>query len=185
MSIQIVAVIADTWQKLLGMTDVSPANAANPPTTVESMEAVLKFVPKIRALGPYANMYSSRFAYVSDIASVIALALNMDFSTLSGLSKYINLDCETNRCYPGHEKDDVLKWQFDGVSAFREIHHKHRSGEVILVVSHRPIIGGVMAHCYNVHDPAKIMTIVNHPKTVKGGFRVFEVNENDTMRVLK
>ena len=184
MSTRIVAVIADKWQRLLGMTDVSPANAANPPMTVESMEAVLKFVPKIRALGPYAYVYSSRFAYVGDVASVIALAMDMDFSTLCGLSKYVNLDCETNRHYPGHEKDTVQTWQHDGVQAFMEIHSKHKSGEVILVVSHLAIIGGVIAYCYNVHDPAGITNIIDAKKTAGRGFRVFEVSKNRTIRVL-
>lgn len=48
----------------------------------------------------------------------------------------------------------------------------------VLVVSHRPIIGGLVAHS----NRADIKTTVNDPKLTESGYRVFEYDgENLTL----
>ncbi len=183
MSLKIVAVFHAS--KVVGLGGSLDAVAANPPMTIDGMEEIHKILPAIEAYGPFASMYCSRLARAGDAASVIATAFDMDYQTIKKLGQHANMDGKILRYYPGFEKDNFLTWQADGIEALKSLAGKHgRRGETVIVVSHRPILGGVVAHCQGAKSPEEVYATVCDQATVGKGFRIFEVTY-DSIKLLE
>jgi len=173
---RIVAVFHGT--KLEGLAGTPNKVGANPPLSLTGMQKVLNLVPTIKDQGPFETMYCSRMSRALDTASIIALEFDLDIRTKKELGQYGNRDEERDIYYPGHETDGFVTWQNDGVSAFLKIAKEH-SDTTVLVISHRPVIGGIVAHCMGVDDEAGIIKVISDPTLAAKGFRVFEITDDN------
>lgn len=167
-----------------GLNGVIQEIGANPPMTVDGMQKILSLVPAIKAEGPFQGAYCSRLARAADAASVLALELDIDFQMLKELGQHGNKDGSNIIMYPGHDGEDMLTWQEDGLTAVETIYSKELSSSGfsnmvrtpefrILVVSHRPIIAGLVGAAQGVTDLDGLNKIVNDPTLTKKGFVVF------------
>ena len=133
---------------------------ANPTLSVKGLVNIHGLVEQIRAKGPYIAIYSSRLARALDTASILALALDMDIETIKGLGQHSNRDASGDYCYPGHESETVVEWKNQAVKALLDLQERHGSNDTILIVSHRPSVGGIVAHTKSIEDKTGIMEIV-------------------------
>ncbi len=171
----IVAVFHD--EKVSVGTDYPDEIRANPTMSVTGMGNILKRVSKIAAEGAFDAFYCSRVARALDTASVIALELDLDFKTMRELGQFANKDGDDVVFYPGHDEDNCVSWQQDGLNAFGQIAAMHEHDARVIVVSHRPILGGIVAHIRRIRDEVGIKAVVNEPTLVEDGYIVFEVTD--------
>ncbi len=162
--------------KVNGLAGESAEIIVNPTLTISGMRKIQALVTAIVRFGPFWRGYVSRFARALDTISVIALALDLDFETIRELGQYASKDGAEVVYYPGHETDDMQTWQGNGMFSLVQIEQRAPEGSTVLVASHRPIIGGLLAHCRGLHDVESVT------KTVIGmdpsrSFYVFEVNK--------
>lgn len=171
-------------EKKVKMDDGLPVRTwVNPTLSVEGMTKVLDLVPVIGALGPFNAMFCSRLARALDTASVLALELDVDFETMPRLGQYGNKEGEKVQFYPGYEDDGYVDWQDDGFNALLDIADQCKGGKA-LVISHRPVIGGIIAHVRGITDEAGIKAIVNDPSIVGPGYVVFDVEDDGTITMV-
>ena len=174
---KIVAVFHGKKVEGVDVTKRMAAIAANPPLSMDGMEKIRSgLLQKIQTIALFDAIYSSRMARALDTASVIAMALNMEIQTIGELGQKGNLDSGQVIAYPGFENDDELTWQSCGLRAIAQIWMKERVG-TILIVSHRPIIAGLIAAAKGINNKAGIKNILNDPNLVKDGYVVFEYYE--------
>lgn len=185
MALRICAVFHSEKQE--GAVGKPPAVAVNPPMTMRGMERIDRVAEKIKrdprfnfrkkeALPPFSILLSSPLARALDVASVLALHFNMDIQTVNGLSQMANKEGEKIILYPGHEDEDVVNWQFQAFRALQEI-AINVAGVLtaILLVSHRPIIGGLVAKARGiVHDREGLDRLIKDPELVKDGYVVLD-----------
>ena len=165
--------------KVEGLQGLNSRLGANPPMTMTGMSNILDLVPILKTLGPFDFMYVSRLARALDAASIIALELDMDFETKRELGQFGNKDGSNVIMYPGHEADGYKNWQSDGLVAIDEIWDEIdevSSEDTILIVSHRPIIGGLVAACQEIEDEDGIKAVVNDPSLTEKGYVIFRYN---------
>lgn len=165
-------------QKVEGIADKPAEIAVNPTLTVAGMEKIQALVPKIRELGPYYGLYSSRLARALDTASVLALALDENIQTAKGLGQHANLDGGIKTYYPGHEGESFKQWQEQALNALHEIWERigHEIGVTVrydrnvLMVSHRPSIGGLVAAAKGISDEKGIESVVMDKSLTANGY---------------
>ncbi|GEM_PF-3869862 len=171
--------------KVEGLEGLPAEISANPPMTVEGMEKMWRrisgneFSPHLpSSLGNKIDaIYSSRLARALDTASVIALHLNLEITTVSELGQMANKDGNTVTHYPGHEKDDVILWQKNAMFAVRKIVSRHADHHTVVAVSHRPIIAGIVAWAIDKIGDANVLNkILNDPGFGKDGYFAFRTN---------
>ena len=156
---------------------------ANPPMTLDGMAKILDLVPEVQGMNP-GRIYCSRMARALNTASVFSLELDLDIQTKSKLGQHGNRDGQEDIFYPGHEGEDLVKFQADGVEALREIYNEiPEKDATVLVVSHRPTICGVVAHTADVHDNRGISSFLKDPQYTDKGYVVLEINKG-TMKLL-
>lgn len=175
-TMRIVAVVHG--QKVEGLVGKPPEIAVNPTLTMAGMEKVHELVEEIRPFAPFAACYSSRLARALDTASVLCLAFDLDLQTMKDLGQYANKDGETVVFYPGHEKENYRTWQEEAGKAVKEISKQHAAIDTVLMVSHGPIIGGIIAYTKDIRteDKATLRKIIDDSDLRNKGFVVFEVN---------
>ncbi|MEY2664682.1 MAG: hypothetical protein RIT04_490 [Candidatus Parcubacteria bacterium] len=176
-------------KKVEGLKGQSPEIAANPPMTVPGMEGILKLVPAIKAFGPFDEstgivIWTSIIARAMCTASVLATSLGInEIQCHSLLGQFANLDEGVVIPYPGHEQDDEVTWQKSGACALREIasrcYESSEENKKLIVVSHRPIIAGLIALSRGITDKAGIAEILNDPNLAKNGFVIFDLEWSD------
>ena len=152
--------------KVEGLQGLNSRLGANPPMTMTGMSNILDLVPILKTLGPFDFMYVSRLARALDAASIIALELDMDFETKRELGQFGNKDGSNVIMYPGLVAIDEIWDEIDEVS----------SEDTILIVSHRPIIGGLVAACQEIEDEDGIKAVVNDPSLTEKGYVIFRYN---------
>lgn len=168
--------------KVEGLDGLPPEIAANPPMTIEGMKKIHALVPVIKKEAPTIfHIYCSCLARALDAASIIALAYKCIFHVDESLGQYANKDGGTVIAYPGHEGEGYEEWQQSALSFLAYFDEDRKDKDVcpleeidIIVVSHRPIIGGLVAATLGITGADEIKTIVNDPKLTDGGYRVFE-----------
>lgn len=171
-------------EKVEGVSSELAPIRSNPTMTVKGMESIQALVPAIAEHGPFAAIYTSLLARALDAASVLALALGIPgLSGLDVLGQHANKDGGDVIFYPGHEGEDVMTWQEQGLAAVGILRNRYGSQATLLVVSHRPIIGGIVAAAHGISDKAGIHGVVTNPNLIANGFVVFEV-EGNTIRVV-
>ncbi len=177
MALRICAVFHSDKQS--GAAGRPPAVAVNPPMTMTGMEAIDSLVAKIKN-DPrlrdrlFDALYSSRLARALDAASVLALHFDLDIETVKELGQMANKEGNEVIKYPGHEDEDVASWQQDAMRAMRWI-REDRDDETIIVVSHRPIIGGLVAWARGVVDNREVLDqLIKDPELVKDGYVVLD-----------
>lgn len=152
---------------------------ANPPLTPEGALGIHGLVPGVEAFGPFSAIYSSRLSRALATASLFAMAFKLDIMTMELLGQPANKDGKDVIAYPGYEGQDLPDWQDGGVRALQNFEDGILAGEKILVVSHRPVVGGIIAHTKGIHDLAGLNGIVNDPMLAPRGFVVFSVDGKD------
>ncbi len=172
---QIVAVFhSDKLDDQTSPTEV----ASNPPQSTSGQVKIHNLVPAIKAMGPYMSMaYCSRMARASCAASVLSLALDIDYQSMKELGQFGNLFKDGTVCmYPGHENDDEITWQRDAHKALIIIWAKVKAVSwPILVISHRPIIGALVARARGITDKAGIKSVIMDPTLTKKGYVLFNI----------
>lgn len=157
-----------------GMTDKPAELRSNPNVSIDGLVSIHGLVEQVKAKGPYAAIYSSRLTRALDTASILALAMDMDIQTVKNLGQHCSRDANGDCFYPGHEGETVIEWRDQALKALRELENRHGANDTILVVSHRPSVGGLVAHAEGITDAKAIMEIV----TGKFGPIVdFEIND--------
>jgi broad specificity phosphatase PhoE len=143
-----------------GITDKPAAIRSNPNLSVEGIVGVHALVEQVKAMGPYVALYSSRLARALDTASIFALALNMDIRTVKELGQHSSRDANGDCFYPGFEGETVIEWRDQAIKALLILNQRHSADDTVLVVSHRPSVGGLIAHTRGITDEPAIMDIV-------------------------
>jgi broad specificity phosphatase PhoE len=170
--------------KVEGLKGKPAEIGANPPMTVDGMEKILQLIPAIRAEGPFDGAYCSRLARACDAASVLAIELNLNFQMVAELGQHGNKDGGNVIMYPGHEGEDMVTWQSDGLAAIKKLWENGGHDSTYLVVSHRPIIAGLVGHAINAHTLDELNRIVSDPNLTARGFVVFAVQPGGKIGVV-
>lgn len=170
--------------KVEGVGDLPAELGANPPMTVAGMMGISDLLPIVQSNAPYSAFFTSRLARAVDAASVLALALDLDYQTMSFLGQYGNKDGKTVIMYPGHEGETVVDWQRQGLQALDEMRDQTPDGGTILFVSHRPIIGGIVAWTRGITEEAGITEVLCDPALTKDGLVIFEPNGTMGLKVV-
>ena len=160
---------------------------ANPPMTALGMQHIFtKLLPKVRDLGPYHGpIYCSRMARALDTASVLALALDMDIESLKSAGQMGSKDAGGVVYYPGHEADkNVYDWRDQFELSLQRIGIYRDYIGPALMVSHRPMIGSLIAHLQGINDDEGIRSVVNDPRIVEDGYVVFDVSQVGTIKLV-
>ena len=164
-------------QKVEGLLGYPLELGANPPMTMEGMEKIHRLLPALNENGPYDGgvIYCSRLARALDTASILGLHYNMDIQTMKELGQNGNLDGNNVIMYPGCEGESYSHWQSIGVAALRKI--AQSKWTFSLAVSHRPVIGGIVAFTKGITDKNGIAAVVGDKTLTAKGYVVFEVEE--------
>lgn len=166
--------------KATGLQGYPQELGANPPMTMDGLMKILSIIPALKALGPFLAMFVSRMCRACDAVSVLAMSFDMDFCSINGLGQAGNLDSDgTVIPYPGHESDGPAEWQRDGLDALEEIWDimDDDRDSTVLAVSHRPIVGALIAAATGVFDPEGINAVVQDKSWTKNGYVVFNYDD--------
>lgn len=159
--------------------------AADPPMTMLGKEKMLALVPALREYGPYDAAYSSTMDRACGTMCTVVKPLGIKRAVcIEELGQFGNKDADgTVIMYPGHEKDDVITWQWQGDKALDIILWDMKAGlgdfskaheASVLVFTHRPILAGLVATSASITNPAGIKEILDAKELVGKGFRVFD-----------
>lgn len=152
---------------------------ANPPLTPQGKKLLIEqVIPHLKKMGPYGAVYSGRLDRVLGTASAIVHELGdeVDLQTMYQLSQRCGANGKVITPYPGHEHESYREWQDQAVLAARLIAMRHKFGQRVLVVSTRPMIGGLLSSLQGVTDPEGIEKIAMDPDVEKNGYRIFNVD---------
>ncbi|MDO8590446.1 MAG: histidine phosphatase family protein [bacterium] len=176
-------VVVPHGAKVTGVTQYPPELGADPPMTMEGKAKMLSLVPALKALGPYDSVYCSLMDRACGTMCTIVKQLGIKLVTcLEELGQYGNLDGDgTVIAYPGHENDNVITWQKQGLEAVQSIWNEvvgvmssgAGCGKKVLVFTHRPILAGLVAITASVTEAGGIQKILDDQKLTGRGFRVF------------
>lgn len=175
------------------LTDIGyypPAIASDPPMTMEGKINMLKLVWALTALGPYDGVYCSLMDRALGSMSTVVKAMSIKrVVCIDELGQMGNLDADGKVIsYPGHENDNVVTWQIQGVDAVLKIWNEitpnmitgdplssfgDKPSRTVLVFSHRPILAGLVAKSRGITDAPGIQAILDDKALVKNGFTVF------------
>lgn len=166
--------------KANGVAGLPGQVASNPPLSLAGMENIHRLAQKWKtdSIFPkeFDGFYSSRMARATDTASVLANEWDMDFLTLRKLGQMANKEGDVIHYYPGCEEESLVTWQADAIDAITSICNRHGSDHHVLVVSHRPIIGGIIALSQGIQsDEVALDKVVSDPLIVAAGFVQFDV----------
>ena len=134
-------------------TDAPTEIRANPPATIKGMREVQELVEKLRKFAPFAALYASRLARATDTASILALAFDLDFSSLKELGQHASRSGNESVYYPGCEDETYATWRDGALKAIEQIRERHYDKGTVLVVSHRPIIASLMMASLGISNP--------------------------------
>lgn len=184
--------------KLTGVTGCPPELGADPPMTINGKAKMLTLVPTLRDLGPYTATYCSTMDRACGTMCTVVKPLGIKrVICIDELGQYGNLDGDTVIAYPGHEEDNVLTWQKQGIEAVRLIWGEVTQGGLaegarfaeegglpekkVLVFTHRPILAGLIASASFITDAEGIQKILDAPELVGRGFRCFNYDGKLTL----
>jgi broad specificity phosphatase PhoE len=170
-------------EKRMRLGNYPPEIAANAPLTVKGMRQMQRLVEKLRPLGPFVAAYSSRPTRAVDSASVVCMALDLDFKTMKELGQHASGQKGKVIAYPGYENEWYADWQSRAIEAVQEIARKHKEDDVVLVFTHRPIIAGLVCHTKGITDEGEIRKLALTPQFSRRGYVIFEVNKEEKIRV--
>ena len=178
------------YPKIASLNGNCQMDDRNSPVKARELATIWALVPTLAKYEPFVGMYSSRALWATGAASVLAKAFEMDFQTVGQLGQYVNNEGETVPFRPGYKVEDGAAWQENGVETFKDLADGYFVGQhgedceaSILVVSHHHLIGGVVAHCCGMTSTVKVNAIVNDPRTIGKGFRVFEITPNGNVKL--
>lgn len=167
-------VVVPHGAKVTGVTEYLPELGADPPMTMAGKAAVLKLVEPLRALGPFNAAFCSLMDRACGTMCTIVKPLGIrQVTCIDELGQYGNLDGSTVIPYPGHEKDDLVTWQQQGVEAVGVIWSQCAVRGTVLAFTHRPILAGLLATAAGVTDSKGIREILDSKELLGNGFRIF------------
>lgn len=153
-----------------------PEILANTPLSLKGFLQTFCMVEKIRVLGPFSALFCSRQARTSAMASIFSVSFDIDFQSIKELGQYASGNQAGDEFfYPGHENETYRTSQENGVKAFQEI--EKRGGPKVLVVSHRPIIAGVVCRCRGVFEEKRLEKAALDSNLASREFVVFKVKD--------
>lgn len=151
---------------------------ANPPMNQSGMEKIFGLVGALREFGTYTALVASRQSRALDAASVFANEYDLDIRTHGPWGQNANKTADGRVVWhPAHTGENYDTWQNGGVVTAIWIDNEF-CGQLVLAVGHRPVIGGLIAHCNGVVDINEIKRIVNDATLTEHGFQVFVADEN-------
>lgn len=167
--------------KVEGLIGKPAAIAANPPPTMEGMEEThTHLVEQLRQFAPYRACYSSLMARALGTASVLALGLGIEtINGRRGLGQHANKDGERVIYYPGCELETFDVWQENALFTLAELHLKHQADDTILLVTHLPVIAGLIAWTHGLAREDQIENIaksISHNPEFNRDYFVFQWN---------
>lgn len=152
---------------------------ANAPVTAGGMDQIFGLVKQIREYCPVA-LYCSRLARAAGSASVLAIELDLDFQSMKELGQHGSKDGTLVCYYPGYEHESYVTWQLQGIRALSELYGHHKA-DTIVIVSHKPVIGGLIAYTRGISDEEGVMAVVKEvagdAELMKKGFVVFGITD--------
>lgn len=188
-------VVVPHGKKLEGVGSYEPILASDPPMTMEGKKQMADLSVQIYAR--CGSAFDAVYCSFMDRACGTMCTVVKLFNTIkrvvciAELGQYSNLDSDgTVIAYPGHEQDNVLTWQQQGLAAMQLIWKEVvvdggalEEGvlgkleapveKMVLVFTHRPILAGLVAAASDITDEEGIRTILNDKGLVGSGFRVF------------
>lgn len=174
-------VVVPHGAKLTGVGEFPAELASDPPMTMEGKAKMLKLVPELKVFGPFHGTFCSLMDRACGTMCTIVKQLGIKrVICIDELGQMGNLDSDGKVImYPGHEDDNVLSWQQQGVTALKTIWNKNGDcamtslGNKVLVFTHRPIIAGLVASAKSITDAEGIQNLLDWPGLTKNGFVVF------------
>lgn len=165
-------------KKAGGYGNYPPKIACNPPLTDEGYLRTHSLPDKLRPYGPFAALICSRMCRTSQMVSVLALEFNLDFCSMQGLGQHASKVGEELFSFPGYENEGYPEWQKNGVAAFQEIAKRYGPDDTVVIVSHRPVIAGVVRYTQGISDPKLIQSLAADEDFSKHPFVIFNVTKS-------
>lgn len=176
---KIVAVFHGNKVTGLAREGFSTEIVANTPVSPKGMDHIFSIVERIRAYAPTA-LYCSRLARAAGSVSVLAIELDLDFRSMKALGQHGSKDGDDVFMYPGFDNERYADWQAGGVKALMEIAKNHAPDDVVVVVTHKPVIGGLIAHTRGINDEdgvkAVVKEVAQNAALLEKGFVTFDVD---------
>ena len=175
-----------------GAAGKPPVIAVNPPMTIAGMEKIHALVskidmdPRLPLCEHFDALYSSPLARALDAASVFATSFYLDIKTIGGLGQMANKEGNEVIKHPSHMKETVVTWQKNAMETIKSLADDHEEDDIILIVSHRPVIGGLVAWARGiVGDHAALDQLIADPALVKDGYVVldYDIDEDEISEV--
>ncbi len=170
---------------LLDIYGLPPEVVANPTMSVNGMVGISRLVTasRLKSLGPYDMLYTSRSARTADTVSVISLALDRDFRSLMQLTIPANKEGETITIHPGFQPTDNVGYQRSALEFVGLVFDLHRN-KTILAVTHLPMIAGLIGHSKGIVDDTGLAALMRDPSLIRFGFGIVETSDGETVKVL-
>lgn len=165
-------------EKTGGYGNYPPKIACNPPLTTEGYLRTHNLPDKLRPYGPFAALICSRMCRTSQMVSVLALEFNLDFCSMRGLGQHASKEGEEVFSFPGYEHEWYPEWQKNGVAAFQEIAERYGPDDAVVIISHRPVIAGVVRYTQGISDPKSIQALAADKNFSKHLFVIFNVTKS-------
>lgn len=190
-------VVVPHGNKVTGVTQYPPELGADPPMTMEGKAKMLGLVPALQALGTYDAVYCSLMDRACGTMCTIVKQLAIKrVVCIEELGQYGNLDADGSVIsYPGHETDNVLTWQAQGLAAVQLIYtevtrdglaeERYLPAMKVLIFTHRPILAGLVAATFGVTFAEGIQQRLDDKGLVGKGFRVFETTYGTDIKLLE
>lgn len=147
----------------------------NAPLSLNGQREAFELIDRVRPLGPFARGYCSRLGRTAQAMSFLALAFDIDFTSLWDLGQCASMERDGQvYCLPGYEEYTYVAWQQQGLDAVRIIAESNPADSTILVVSSGPIVAGIAEHCLGIHSEENLKEAV--PAWRKRGVVIFDVS---------
>lgn len=172
----VVVLHEEKWEKLGHLGSVI---ASNPPLSILGFIRSHNLIEKLKPVGPFSGIFCSRLARTLEMASVFALAFDVEVESRRELGQHASREGNEVFFYPGYEKEWYEDWQRNAVGFFQgELSRLAKDHEdcTILVLTHRPILAGILCHLKGISDPEEMKVLARSGELSKKDFYVFEVS---------
>lgn len=161
--------------------DIEPWLLGDPPLSERGIREAHNLVADTVCVGPFHHIFCSRLQRAAQMAAIFSLRLGLDYTSLVGLGQHGSKNGPVVTMLPGHEAETIADWQREGVAAIRQIAARMRDGETALVMTHKPVVAGIVEACFDNFDPAKVDAAIG--KWGKLRFVQIEIDDNNALRL--
>ena len=162
---------------------LEPWLLGDPPLSERGISDAHALVDSVCHLGPFNFIYCSRLQRAAQMAAVAALRLEVDFASLAGLGQHGSKNGSTVTMLPGHETENIGDWQRAGMEAIHVIAQRmFRPIEIILVMTHRPVLAGIAEFILGNTDPDTVNAAVG--KWSAKPYVIVEIDDDDKITLV-